>query len=201
MSNCKYTADMALWLRCAAPVYDDLTELTEAFNRQYGTDYTPMSVDYAMTNRHIRTYRDARFKPGESRYRPPKGTHGSPKTEFKPGHRPGNWRPVGSERINIEGYIEVKTAEPRTWRLKHRVVWEAAHGPIPAGHLIIFADGNRQNCTLDNLVCISNRQNLILNHKNIHGADLESVRTAALIADVIHAASAARKRPKGDQNA
>lgn len=49
-------------------------------------------------------------------------------TMFGPGNRPANWKPVGSERVNIYGYVEVKVKEPRTWRVKARVLWEQATG-------------------------------------------------------------------------
>ena len=38
---------------------------------------------------------------------------------------------------------------------KHRVVWEQAHGPIPEGYLVKFKDGNRMNCSIDNLYLVS----------------------------------------------
>lgn len=57
--------------------------------------------------------------------------------------------------MNVGGYVEVKVAEPNKWRLKHRFVWEEAHGPIPPGHNIQFRDGNRQNLSLGNLYMIS----------------------------------------------
>ena len=43
-------------------------------------------------------------------------------TRFKKGHVPKNHKPVGYERITRDGYIEVKTAEPNVFELKHRLV-------------------------------------------------------------------------------
>lgn len=81
-------------------------------------------------------------------------------TMFKPGHPSNNRRPVGSERVNVDGYIEIKVAEPDKWKCKHRVVWEAANGPIPKGYNIQFRDGNRLNISLDNLYIISRAEQL-----------------------------------------
>ena len=81
-------------------------------------------------------------------------------TMFKPGHPSNNRRAVGSERVNVYGYIEIKVAEPNKWKLKHRVVWEAANGPIPKGYNIQFKDGNPLNVTLDNLYIISRADQL-----------------------------------------
>lgn len=33
----------------------------------------------------------------------------------------------------------------------HRVIWEEANGPIPAGHMLTFKDRDRTNCQLKNL--------------------------------------------------
>lgn len=77
------------------------------------------------------------------------------RTMFKKGRPSINQRPVGAERVNVDGYVEVKVAEPNKWRLKHRVVWEETHGPIPPGHNIQFRNGNSQDLRLENLYMIS----------------------------------------------
>ena len=76
-------------------------------------------------------------------------------TRFKKGHRPANTKPLGYERTDKYGYILVKVAEPRTFRAKHRVVWEQHHGPIPSRHKVVFKDGNRKNFDIDNLELLS----------------------------------------------
>ena len=81
-------------------------------------------------------------------------------TMFKPGQTPINHRPVGSERVNVDGYVEIKVAEPSKWALKHRVVWEAANGPVPKGFNIQFRDGNRLNVSIGNLYIISRSEQL-----------------------------------------
>jgi hypothetical protein len=90
---------------------------------------------------------------------PPDVVAKTAKTQFKKGNKPYNWKPVGSERINIEGYVEVKIAEPRKWELKHRVVWKQINGEFPEGAIVKFKDGNRQNCDIDNLL-LTNRLSL-----------------------------------------
>jgi len=96
-------------------------------------------------------------------------------TMFKKGNIPGNHRQVESERINKEGYIEIKIAEPNKWKLKHRLVWEQVNGKIPKGSNIQFKDGNRQNSNIDNLYIIS-RSEQIHNNSIIRYPD--KVRTA-----------------------
>ncbi len=43
---------------------------------------------------------------------------GSEKGWFEKGHISKNHKPIGSERINVAGYIEIKTAEPNKWELR-----------------------------------------------------------------------------------
>lgn len=81
-------------------------------------------------------------------------------TRFRKGHVPANHKPLGYERINRDGYTEVKVAEPNVFRLKHRMIWEEANGPIPEGCNIQFRDGNKRNITLGNLYIISRSEQL-----------------------------------------
>lgn len=88
-------------------------------------------------------------------------------TMFKKGRPSLNHREVGSERVNVDGYIEVKVAEPNKWRLKNRVVWEQANGPIPPGHNVQFRNGNRLDCRLENLYLIDRRVQF-MTHNSIY---------------------------------
>ena len=84
-------------------------------------------------------------------------------TQFKKGQRPQTWKPIGSLRINPDGYLDRKVTDtgypPRDWQAVHRLVWIQAHGPIPAGHVVRFKPGTRsadvEKITVDVLECIS----------------------------------------------
>jgi len=76
-------------------------------------------------------------------------------TMFKKGSKPHNYRPIGSERITKDGYVERKVAEPKTWKGVHILVWGSANGPVPAKHKIVFKDNNQLNYELSNLECLS----------------------------------------------
>lgn len=106
-----------------------------------------------------------RFKPGQAPWN--KGVKGlrlgSPETHFKPGEISGaaaqNMLPIGTERVTKDGIIMRKVAEGmgrrRDWRPVHVLVWEEHNGPLPDGHAVIFADGDRGNFAPDNLLCLS----------------------------------------------
>ena len=48
----------------------------------------------------------------------------------------------------------------------HLLVWEAAHGPIPAHHAIIFLDGDKKNITLGNLELVTRTE--LMRRNTIH---------------------------------
>lgn len=96
----------------------------------------------------------------------------SAETRFKPGRRPEearNYVPIGSHRITKDGILERKmTDDPslvpaRRWTPVARLVWEAAHGPIPAKHIVVFKPGMKTTelalITADRLECITRQEN------------------------------------------
>lgn len=96
-------------------------------------------------------------------YISPEGQEKSRKTTFKKGSLNGfakkQYKPVGTEVIeNKDGYIKVKVNDDyppyKRWKHKHRIVWEEANGEVPKNHCLIFLDGDRTNCDLDNLKLI-----------------------------------------------
>jgi hypothetical protein len=109
---------------------------------------------------------------------------GGEETQFKKGNRPHNYKPVGTERVNGEGYVDVKIADPNKWRSKHILIWEKENGPVPKGHVIIFGDGNRLNLELDNLILVSRKQLAILNKNNLIQKDADLTRTGIIVADI-----------------
>lgn len=91
-------------------------------------------------------------------------------TQFKPGQFPANKDPefyvLGALRVNTEGYIDMRVSfDPgaKGWRLLHRILWEDAHGPVPAGHCLRFIDGDKLNVCLENLQLIRRGDNMRLN--------------------------------------
>lgn len=113
------------------------------------------------------------------------------RTMFKKGNTPHNHREVGSERINKDGYIEVKVAEPSRWRCKHRVVWEQHNGEIPEGYNVQFKNGNPLDCRMDNLYLISRAEQMRTENSYIarYPKDLQDViRLKGAVNRMIHKA-------------
>ncbi|PWE32745.1 HNH endonuclease [Maritimibacter sp. 55A14] len=82
----------------------------------------------------------------------------SARTRFKKGHRGGRaaelHKPIGTERVTEDGYIERKIHDglplQSRWRALHLVRWEEAHGPVPEGMCLKCLDGDKTNCDPSN---------------------------------------------------
>lgn len=92
-------------------------------------------------------------------------------TQFKPGQMPYNWVPVGSYRVTTQGDVEQKVADDRTpgmsrrnWKPVRVLVWEAAHGPVPRGHVVRFRDGKATTdpaaIKVEDLECLTRAENM-----------------------------------------
>ena len=143
-------------------------EVSEKFSERFGKYISTNQVIYFRKNNKIRSGIDTRFKKGSIPANKGKKMSAetyakASKTMFKKGNTPQNYRTVGSERINVDGYIEIKVKDPRTWKLKHRVIWEKNNGKIPKGMMVIFKDNNPLNCSVDNLMLVSKDENLKMN--------------------------------------
>lgn len=68
------------------------------------------------------------------------------------GRPPGSGVPDGHTRMS-GGYAYIKHGGQ--WRLHHHVVWEAAHGAVPDGHVVAFRDGDRTHVALSNLELVA----------------------------------------------
>lgn len=121
-------------------------------------------------------------------YMSKEGQEKSKKTCFKKGNIPPNRSEVGQERITQDGYTEVKIQDGalnKNWILKHRYIYEQHYGKIPEGYNVMFADKNRQNFDIDNLILVSKHEDLIMNNKKLIYEDKELTKTGHLVAKVI----------------
>lgn len=93
-------------------------------------------------------------------------------TQFKKGHKPKNWVPIGSERLTKDGYLQRKMTDtgypPRDWVSVHHLIWTGHNGSIPAGYVVAFKDGNKTNLRIENLELISFQENMKRNSLHSH---------------------------------
>ena len=85
-------------------------------------------------------------------------------TQFKKGCKPKSWKPVGSERLTKDGYLQRKMTDtgypPRDWVSVHHLIWTEHNGPVPDGHVVVFRDGDKTNLCIDNLELITQQENM-----------------------------------------
>lgn len=145
------------------------------------------------------------LKGSEGMAPPNKGTKGlynvgGNVTSFKKGQRPLNYKPVGFERVDRDGYVLVKVQDDgpwhKRWRHKHKIVWEEKHGPIPKGHVVLFADQNKRNIDPDNLILVPQSKLSILNNKGLLHNDAELTRTGIIMADIYQKIGERKRRKR-----
>lgn len=178
-------------------------ELADLFNQKFNTNITSRTIKSYKANNKLNSGLTGKFRKGQTPHnkgkKMPKEVYEKVKhTMFAKGNVPPNHRPVGSERISKDGYIEVKVAEPNKWRLKQRVVYEEAKGEIPEGCPIIFLDGNKRNFDIDNLRCITRSELLYLNCNGLNNSN-EITETGILMAR-LDSAKNKKKQELKDKN-
>lgn len=197
MQKHKYTNEEIKYLKSIIPgrSYEEVRNL---FNKEFKLNLSIKQIGSTIKRYGLRNGLDTRFQKGNVPLNPiKKGQRIGIETQFKKGQRPSNYKPVGYERVDRDGYILIKVSEKgawhERWRHKHKVLWEKKNGPIPKGHYLVFADGDRQNIEFDNLILVTQAQMLIMNkRKLIYNNDPESTKTGTLIAKVIDKANKRR---------
>lgn len=172
-------------------------EMADLLNKALGTSYTKKQMKNYYARFKLDSGLTGYFPKGhEPANKGKKGVSypGMKPTQFKKGNKPWNYQRIGSERVNGDGYVDVKIADPNKWKGKHILIWEAANGPVPKGHAVIFGDGNSRNFELSNLILVSRKQLLSLNRHNLIQNDAELTRTGVIIADVYSKIGERRKK-------
>lgn len=95
-------------------------------------------------------------------------------SQFKPGTRKGRanhiYKPIGTERLSKDGILQRKVHDglpmQSRWQSVHSIVWCEHQGPIPAGHVVVFRDGNRKHIAIENLECIPRQ--VLMSRNTVH---------------------------------
>lgn len=170
-------------------------EMAAMFNAHFGTDFPASAIMSLAFRNGLKNGIDCHFNKGHEPTQFRKGmipwnkgkkgvVTGGKETQFKKGQKGWNYKPVGTERVNTDGYVEIKIADPKTWKAKHIIIWEEANGPVPSGMCLIFADGNQLNVTLDNLLLVSRRELAVMNKRGLIANNAELTKTGVVIADI-----------------
>lgn len=197
-----WTPERMAWLRAHRAALT-IGPLTAAFNTRFGTRYQPDAIAQALKKHGITSPRSGRFTPGITPWNA--GMKGfqpggrARETQFQPGNIIWHQMPVWSYRQDTDGYwyFKVRQESPpgcsrRDWLAIHRLNWEAAHGPLAAGQVVIMLDTDPSHCELDNLACLTRRELLFYNNIT-HAVPPERELRRALVARVKLLAAAHRR--------
>lgn len=185
-----YPEDMADYMRSIAKGRN-CHEIAKLINEHYGKEIIDATRVRAYKKNHgITSELDCRFKKGQES--PTKGKkqtdfmsaeaiERTKATRFKKGDRPVNELPVGSIVKSTEGYLLrkklMKGTQWERWEFLHRAIWEEHNGPVPAGMMVSFKDCNKENVDIDNLMLISNAENLELHRSGLRFEDPDLTET------------------------
>jgi hypothetical protein len=173
-----HTADVAEWVgHTLTATYQRALAIGLRKSAEYLASDTACRIQRGKQNANMIA---SRFQAGQAAWN--KGVKGSTglhencrRTQFKKGQMAGaaqaRWVPVGTYRINGDGYLDQKVTDlgrgPRDWEAVHRLVWKEQFGPIPDGHIVTFKPGQRTTVlaeiTSDRLECITRAD---LAHRN-----------------------------------
>lgn len=146
------------------------SDLSTVFNKKFNCCFSGIQMSGICKRMGLNTGRTGCFRKDHLPWNTgTKGFTSANKTSFSTGHRPANYRPVGSERITVNGYTEIKIKDPNKWGYKHVELYKKEKGRVPKGHIIIFLDSDKSNISVDNLKAVSRKLSLVMN-RNKYGS-------------------------------
>lgn len=172
-------------------------ELADIFNKRFNTNITAKEIKNYRENHKLNSGLTGRFEKGhvthnkgkkQTEYMSKEAIEKTKATRFKKGNIPQNHRDIGEERISKDGYIYIKVRDGclnDNWELKHRYIYKQHYGEIPNGYNVMFADKNKRNFDIDNLILVSKSEDLIMNNNKLLFSNKELTKTGHLIAKVI----------------
>ena len=157
----RYSADELAWLEAnrLLPIGDYHRRFLQAFPERL--DVAPGHLHALRKRKGWKTGRTGHFEPGQESWnkgKPMPSHPNSQRTQFRKGERRGVdvklYKPIGTERVSPEGYIERKINDDMPlrgrWRAVHLIRWEEVNGPLPKGHCLKCLDGDKANTDPDN---------------------------------------------------
>ena len=153
----------------------ELSKLVKAYNDEFEEKRSKDSIRRKRRDLGYVAKTDGRFVKGQ--VSPNKGRKMSAetyakceKTMFKKNHVPETIKNIGCVSILNGDYWRIKVADVKgqtntNWKLLHHHVFEKYYGKVPEGYTVIFADGDRDNMNIDNLILVEKRDVIYMNTK------------------------------------
>ena len=124
-------------------------EVADMMNKKYKTTFTKDFIQNYKCRHHIRSDYDCRFKKD---------------------HIPVVTKDVYSERMDVDGYLIIKTPSGK-WERKARYIWEETNGKIPDSYKLIYLDGDRGNVDINNLAIIKRSDACVMAKFQLYSKD------------------------------
>lgn len=161
--NYTYTKEQDDWLRENWAKYGG--ESVQMFNKQFGQNRT-----YQMIRAHCQKVLKVRVS---KEYNSEKCRHNAKR-----------YVPIGSV-TKASGYWRIKVADeygkrPSNWMLLHHYNYINAYGEIPEGMVVIFLDGNADNCEASNLKAVPQAINTLLMKKGLRSINKAMTETGVV---------------------
>lgn len=171
-------------------------EVQEMFYEHFGVNLSKNQLSSMIKKLGLTSGIDTRFKKGMPAHNKGKKMEidiysKCSGTMFKPGNKPKNTDPIGTEKILADGYVWVKIDDKpkvpkrKNWKQKHKLLWEREYGPVPKDSVVIFKDGDPTHIELSNLECVTRSQLLILNKQKLICKDKELTEAGIAVARLI----------------
>lgn len=187
-------------------------EMAEMVNEKFGTSFTQTGMKQFRQRHGIKSGVTGWYQKGH-----PPGTKGKTieeickhdpeklarvrSTQFKKGDRPMNEMPIGTVVANSQGYLirkkQMEGGQWDRWEFLHRAVWEEHKGPVPDGMIVMFKDGNKQNCDIGNLMLVSRGEIATMTKKGLRFEDPDLTEAAAGMVRLMISANKKRRRKEG----
>lgn len=197
----RWTDDMVDFLRENYPYYPN-KELAEMIEEKFGVAVTEEKVKSAKSNFNIgdKVYPNkGRFYKGMTPWNKGKPLREETRkklepTWFKKGNVAVNTKPLGSTRINTDGYKVIKLAKSGQWKLYSRYMYEKYHDvKLKDDEAIIFADRNKKNFDKDNLVKVNRKELFYLNKSGLIFEDKDLTKSGVVVSKMEIAIDERRK--------
>jgi hypothetical protein len=177
------------------------TELTDIFNIKFGLNFTPLQIKNKCQRHRICNHRNTQYQKGCTPWNtgktfPPLSHPYKSKPKKKSKDDRKNYKSVGSEHIvKSNGYTIIKTPTGE-WRHKHIIVWESVNGALPKGCNILFADKNKRNFDINNLIKVNLSEIIMLNKFGLISNDAGATKTGLMLVKLILATTKGKEKLK-----
>lgn len=196
----KYSKEIIEFIRNNA-IGKGSKEITELVNNTFGTNFTVENIKSLKARYKISSGLTGHFEKGHSPHNKGKCLDDYMSKEaqskmkqncFTKGknvnNQRHNWCEIGKEQTTKDGYIIVRVEDKvgnkshAYWELKQRLIWQEHYGEISKDSVIIFADGNKRNFDINNLLCVSRYELLTMNQNDLIKKYGEATKSGLLIA-------------------